>query len=109
MEHNGTVSMSTIPTVTDAEIKSARKQLGLDSAHLATSHRKSNAGQVLQRLAHGRSHMVAVEIRLSPRRSPMQGVSLPGTAGIGQSRQRPFSGMLPQRGGHDGPLVLVDG
>ncbi len=57
-----------IPIATDAEIRSAAKQLGLNRAHLASSSRKSRAGQVLQTLAHGRSHMVAVEIKPLSRR-----------------------------------------
>ncbi len=68
MDDNGTVRMPIIPTVTDAEVKSATEQLGVNGAHLTSSHRKSSVGQVLQSLAHGRSQMVAVEIKPSPRR-----------------------------------------
>ena len=66
-------------TATDAEIKSAAKQLGLNGAGLNGAHlnssprnrwanRKPRVSQVLQRLAHGRSHTVAVEIKPSSRR-----------------------------------------
>jgi hypothetical protein len=58
----------TIPTATDAEIQSAAKQLGLNRAHLASSRRRSKIGQVPQSLAHGRLHMVAVEIKPPSRR-----------------------------------------
>jgi hypothetical protein len=60
--------MPTIPTATDAEIKAAAKQLGLNGAHSALPQRKASVGQALQSLAHGRSHMVAVEIKPSSRR-----------------------------------------
>jgi hypothetical protein len=47
---------------TDAEVASAAKQLGLNGGR-AFSSQKSRSGQVQQRLAHGRSHTVAVEIK----------------------------------------------
>jgi hypothetical protein len=52
-----------IPSATDAEIASAANQLGLNVG--GSSARKSRTGQVLQRLPHGGSHMVAVEIKRS--------------------------------------------
>jgi hypothetical protein len=67
-DNNRKSGMPTIPTVTDAEIKAAAKQLGLNGAHSALPQRKASAGQVLQSLARGRSHMVAVEIKPSSRR-----------------------------------------
>jgi hypothetical protein len=54
-----------IPSATDAEIASTASQLGLNVGGL--SARKSRAGQVLQRLPRGGSHMVAVEIKSSRR------------------------------------------
>jgi hypothetical protein len=48
---------------TDAEIASAAKRLGLNSRRSTSPARKSGGGQVLQSLAHGRSHMVTVEIK----------------------------------------------
>jgi len=68
MDNNAKGRMPNIPIATDAEIRSAAKQLGLNRAHLASSARKSRAGQVRQTLAHGRSHMVAVEIKPLSRR-----------------------------------------
>ncbi len=68
MDNNAKGGTPAIPIVTDAEIRSAAKQLGLNTADLTSSPRKSRAGQVLQSLAHGRSHMVAVEIKPLSRR-----------------------------------------
>ena len=55
------------PTATDAEIASAAKQLGVNGEHSASFAPKSRSGQVLQRLAHGRSHPVTVDIKVSRR------------------------------------------
>jgi hypothetical protein len=55
-------------TATDAEIASAAKRLGVNGEHSASPAPKSRSGQVVQRLAHGRSHAVTVEIK-APRRN----------------------------------------
>ena len=57
-----------VPSATDAEVASAAKQLGLKVGG-SPALRRARSGQVLQSLTHGRSHMVAVEIRPSRRRS----------------------------------------
>jgi hypothetical protein len=68
MNANRESGMPTIPTATDAEISAAAKQLGLNGAHSDSLRRKPGVGQVLQSLAHGRSHMVSVAIKPSSRR-----------------------------------------
>ncbi len=68
MDDNEKTGEASIPAATDAEVSSAAKQLGLSVGGTASSARKPRSGQVLQRLAHGRSHTVAVEIKLSRRR-----------------------------------------
>jgi hypothetical protein len=68
MDGNRKSGMPTIPTATDAEIMAAAKQLGLNGAHSDSPRRKAGVGQVLQSLAHGRSHMVSVAIKPSSRR-----------------------------------------
>jgi ribosomal protein S18 acetylase RimI-like enzyme len=67
MNANIKSGMPTIPMATDAEISAAAKQLGLNGAR-SDSRRKPGVGQVLQSLAHGRSHMVSVAIKPSSRR-----------------------------------------
>jgi len=67
MDDNEKTGEASIPAATDAEVSSAAKQLGLSVGGTASA-RKPRSGQVLQRLAHGRSHTVAVEIKLSRRR-----------------------------------------
>jgi hypothetical protein len=54
-------------TATDAEIASAAKRLGLKLEGADGSARKSRSGQVVQRLAHGRTHAVTVETKHSRR------------------------------------------
>jgi hypothetical protein len=56
-----------VPTATDAEVASAARQLGLNAGSSAQTAPKSRSGQVVQRLAHGRSHAVTVEIKQSRR------------------------------------------
>jgi hypothetical protein len=68
MSGDGKSRMPTIPTATDAEIMAAAKQLGLNGARSDSLRRKAGVGQVLQSLAHGRSHMVSVAVKPSSRR-----------------------------------------
>jgi hypothetical protein len=52
------------PTASDADVAAAARQLGVG---MWGSAPRSRSGEVVQRLAHGRSHSVAVEIKHSRR------------------------------------------
>jgi hypothetical protein len=72
MDNNEEPKRPIVPTATDAEIASAARQLGLitgGSAPTAPTAPNFRIGHVVQRLAHGRSHAVAVEIKHSRRHS----------------------------------------
>ena len=53
---------------TDAEVAAEAERLELSWARPAARSRSAAPGQILQSLAHGRSHMVALEIKRAPRR-----------------------------------------
>src|SRR5262249_55388071 len=67
MDKNGKAKELDVPTATDADVAAAARQLGLSIRGSAAS--RSRNGEVVQRLAHGRSHAVAVEIKHSRRHS----------------------------------------
>jgi hypothetical protein len=58
----------TNPVPTDVEIESAVERLGPDWIRIIPRPRTGGASQILQSLAHGRSHAVVVEIKRSHRR-----------------------------------------
>jgi hypothetical protein len=55
------------PAPTDAEIASEAERLGANWAAAAARPRAAGAGHILQNLAHGRSHVVTVEVKRTPR------------------------------------------
>ena len=67
MDKNEKAKELDVPTATDADVAAAARQLGLSIRGSAAS--RSRNGEVVQRLAHGRSHAVAVEIKHSRRHS----------------------------------------
>jgi len=67
MEDKDRPAKPEIPTATDAEVASAARRLGLGTIGSAAPSSKSKSGQVVQRLAHGRMHAVAVEVKPSRR------------------------------------------
>ena len=71
MDDNDKTREPDIRSATDAEIASVAKQLGLNVGR--SSARKSRGGQVIQRLPHGGSHMVPVEIKPSRRLYSVKG------------------------------------
>ena len=69
MDNNEEPKRPIVPTATDAEIASAARQLGLITGGSAPTAPNFRIGHVVQRLAHGRSHAVTVEIKHSRRHS----------------------------------------
>jgi len=53
---------------TDVEIEAAAERLSLKWTPSALRQRPAGTSQILQKLAHGRSHAVALEIKRSQRR-----------------------------------------
>ncbi len=74
------------PAATDAEIVAMAARLGLGGHALRPACRKATAGHVHQSLPHGRSHLVAVEIRHSKR--PIEEARPHGGTG-GQADRQP--------------------
>ena len=62
MNKNEKVNEPDLGTVTDAEVASAAKQLGVKMRASADSSRLRKRG-VVQRLGHGRSHAVTLEYK----------------------------------------------
>jgi hypothetical protein len=56
------------PVPTDVEIESAVERLSPNWTRAVPRPRTGSASHILQRLAHGRSHAVVLEIKRSPRR-----------------------------------------
>jgi len=56
------------PVPTDVEIDSAVERLSPDWARAVPRPHNAGASYVVQRLAHGRSHAVILEIKRSPRK-----------------------------------------
>jgi hypothetical protein len=67
MSDNENANDAEVPTATDDEVASAARQLGLSTERAAPTGSKSGNRQVVQRLAHGRAHVVAVQIKHSRR------------------------------------------
>ncbi len=56
------------PVPTDVEIDSAVERLSPEWARAVARPHNAGASHVIQRLAHGRSHAVTLEIKRSPRK-----------------------------------------